>query len=127
MNQIIEFFEPSLGVTSWLGKVVLLYIASYFIIWIVALILSRVRWFVSEEDAILKVYFGWLIPLTLHTIFFTSFLLFSLLHYKELGISSWFCSAYFLPIFLSGFLGISLSLNIRERIKKRENKRIKGG
>jgi len=117
MLQIIEFFEPS-DVGIWLLKIITSYLISYFTIWIVALILSRISWFV-EGGIILRVYFGWLVPLTLHSIIFTVFLLYSAKYYKELGISLWYCIAYLFPIFLSGVLGLDLSMKIRERARRK--------
>jgi hypothetical protein len=118
MYQIVEFFEP-IDVTTWLLRVFLLYTISCFTIWIVAFILSRLKWS-NEGGIIMRVYFGWLIPLTLHCIISTFFLLISAKFYKELGISLWFCAAYLIPIFLSGGVGIDLSTKIKERIRDKQ-------
>jgi len=119
MYEIVEFFEPSYG-SPWLLKIILLYAVSYLAIWVVAFILCRFRWS-NEGGVILRVYFGWLVPLTLHSIIFTFVLLASAEYYKELGISLWFCAVYLLPVFLSGALGVNLSTKIRGRIRREAN------
>lgn len=119
MYKIVEFFEPSY-ISPWLLKIILLYAISYLAIWVVAFILCRFRWS-NEGGVILRVYFGWLVPLTLHSIISTVFLIASAKYYKELGISLWFCVVYLLPVFLSGALGINLSTKIRGRIRREAN------
>lgn len=118
MYEIVEFFEPSY-VRPWLLKIILLYAISYLAVWAVAFILCRFRWF-NEGGVILRVYFGWLVPLTVHSVIFTVFLLASAKYCKELGISLWFCVVYLVPILLSGALGIDFSIKIRGRIKGKQ-------
>lgn len=120
MQRIVEFFEP-VEIQPWLVKIVVLFLASYFFIWIVALILSRISWF-AREDAILKIYFGWLTPFTLNTLFAMLLLLFSAVYYKELDISLWYCLPFLLLAVISSMFAFGLIGNISERIEKIENR-----
>ena len=114
MYELIEFFEP-VKIELWLIKVILLYIASYGIIWICALILCRL---LGGERLVIRVYLGWLFSLSVHSIFFTFFLLTSAKHYKELGISLWFCIPYLIPIFLNGIIGLDILNKIKNSLKE---------
>jgi len=114
MSQIHEFFGPTTGFGLWSGKMLLLFISSYLVIWLLALVLCRI-----VNDAILGVYFGWLLPLTLHAVCVTVLLLSTAIYYKQQDISPGFCFPYlllFLPA--SAVSGISLSLKIGQRLEK---------
>jgi len=116
MYELVELFEPSETV-PWLINVILLYAIPYLTVWFTAVILCRLNVF-SQDRVIVRVYWGWLIPLCLHTVGSSILLLATAKYYKELGISLWYCMAYLIPVFLSGSLGIDLSNKIRDRVKK---------
>ncbi len=115
MYGLVEFFEPTY-ITAWLLKICMLYAASFFAVWVIAFIMSRIAW-LTKGGIILRVYFAWIIPLTLLAVLSTIFLLVTATYYRELGISLWYCLAYLLIVFLSGIIGIDLSMKIRGRIR----------
>jgi hypothetical protein len=120
MSAIIELFEP-VEAGTWILRVILLYVLSYITLWVLAFILSRFKYH-KAGGAIFNVYLGWLIPFTMHSVFFVGFLLLSAKYYKDMGLSLWYCLIYLIPVFLDGFLGIDLSRKIRERLKKEAGK-----
>lgn len=113
MSGVVEFFDPTTGFGPWFGKMFLLFIASYLVIWLLAMLLCRM-----SQDAILGVYFGWLVPFTLHAILVTVLLLSTAIYYKQNNISPGYCSPYLLFLFVSSVCGLSLSGKINQRLNK---------
>lgn len=116
MTNIMEFFEPS-KMTSWFLKVTIFLLLSYIAVWLVAIFLDRLRLF-GRDDAILKLSFAWLIPLTLHCVALLIFELALALSFRKLNISLWYCTVFIIPIFLSAFLGMDHVNEIDDRITK---------
>jgi len=115
MEAIWEFFDPSSGLGSWMLRIIGLYVISYFIVWILALGLSRLSWF-GQNDVYIKVYLGWLISFTLHSILSATFLILMAYHYKQFDISWVYCLPFIILVLISGVCGLNMSGNIRDRL-----------
>lgn len=118
MNEMAAFFEPSY-LDIWAIKMLCQIGAAFVVIWVIACILSRIHWS-DKGSAILNVYFGWLIPITLYALVGTFFLIASTMYYKEMGISLWFSTAYLFLVLGSGAVGINLSLKIKTIMDKKQ-------
>lgn len=117
MEQLLEFLDPTLDPAIWVGRVVGLFLFTYLLVWLAALILCRLRWFINYNSTLLKVYFAWLIPLACQAVFFTILLLFSIQYARRWGISPWYSFIYFAPLLVTVLSGFNLSTAIKEKLR----------
>lgn len=121
METILEFFEPTKGFNIWLGKFILITVGSYLVVWILALILCRVRW-IAANDNQLRIHFAWMVPFILHLILSGVVIIFTAIHFKQLGISLGYSIPYMLLILISWNCAYTLNSKAKERIKKLERR-----
>lgn len=121
MDTILEFFEPTNGLSIWIGKFILISIISYLVTWLIAFILCQVGWTVSGDNQ-LGVYFAWMGPFMLHLILSGVVILFTAIHFKQLGISLGYSIPYMLLILISWNCAYTLNSKVKERIKKLERR-----
>ena len=117
METILEFFEPTNGFSIWIGKVILISIIPYFVVWLLALILVWVGWKFGGDNQ-LRVYFGWILPLVLHIMTAGVVTILTSFHFKQLDISLGYSTPYILLILISGKCVYTLNTKVKERIKK---------
>ncbi len=121
METFLEFFEPTSGLSIWIGKFILISIGGYFVVWLLASILCRIGWRVGEDNQ-LSVYFAWMMSFVLHLILIGVGIIFTAIHFKQQGFSLWQSAPYILLILISGNYAYTLNNKINERIRKLERR-----
>ena len=121
MDTILEFFEPTNGLSIWIQDFTLVFIIPYIVIWFLALILVWVGWKAGGDNQ-LRVYFAWMIPFILHLILSGVVIIFTAIHFRQLGISLGYAIPYILLILISWNCAYTLNSKVKERIKKLERR-----
>ena len=120
MDPLMELFDPNFqDIGIWTARVLIFILITYLPVWLAALFLCRIRWFITD-NLLLRIYFAWLIPLAFHAIFFAFFVVFFLFYSRDWGISYWFSTAYLVPLLITVVGGLNLAAIIRDRLKAEE-------
>jgi biotin transporter BioY len=123
MDSILEFFEPANGFAVWIGNFIMVFVISYLIAWLFALVLGRIGG-LTGEDHQLRVYFAWMIPLVLHMLLAGILLVLSTLHFKELDLPTGYTLFFLVPILIDFIFTQKLIRKIKDRVNRLE-KRVK--
>lgn len=124
MYELAEFLEPN-DFLPWLIRVIGMIAGSYVLVWLVAIVISRLNIF-DRDDALLRVYFGWMIPLAVHCMVWATLGLFQATYFVELDISLWYCLLFVAPVVVSAVWGQDHCDNALVRLKRLEKRQANG-
>ncbi|MCU7805436.1 MAG: hypothetical protein KZQ96_19770 [Candidatus Thiodiazotropha sp. (ex Lucinoma borealis)] len=119
MDNYVRVLDPA-ELQVWLLAIGAFYAASYLAIWLVTVVLSRFA-ILSNSRPSVSLYFGWSVPLSLHTILCAFIVVWSAKYYRDLDISLGYCSAFFAPMLFSGLLAIKSIRKLQERLRQAES------
>jgi hypothetical protein len=116
MTSLLRFLEPA-ALGPWLGHVFILYVVTYSLLWLAAVLVARVG-SLERNDLIMQTYIGWMVPTGLHAVFWATVMLQALVRYQQLGFSPWYTTLYLLPIALDAVVIFQLVLVMRDRRRR---------
>jgi Ca2+/Na+ antiporter len=119
MSSILEFFEPGEGL-GWLLGILLFYITSLAIVWLIAFVLARVS-FIVKKDAELRVWLGSLVALCFYSLMVLILTISLALHYRTLEISLIYTVPWILYFLVVYKLALDLNSKIHMKISEQKS------
>ena len=116
MEDLAFFLEP-MDFLPWLLRVALVVLGSYVVVWLLAVVLYRVR-ALGYDDAVTRLHFAWLIPMTLQCAGLSYLLLYLCAFYRGLGVSLWYSGVLLVPLLFSAYHGLERSRGIVGRVER---------